>query len=42
MSFLDRLQHGWNAFNGNRDPTGYYKDVGAGYSRRPDRPRMSH
>ena len=42
MSFLDRLQHGWNAFNGNRDPTGYYKNLGAGYSRRPDRPRLSH
>ena len=42
MSFMDRLQHGWNAFNGNKDPTGYYANVGAGYSRRPDRPRMSH
>ena len=41
MSFLDRLQHGWNAFNGNRDPTGYYRNVGASYTYRPDRPRFS-
>lgn len=41
MSFMDRLQHGWNAFNGNRDPTGYYKNIGASYAYRPDRPRFS-
>lgn len=42
MSFLDRLQHGWNAFRNNRDPTDYYRnDIGVGYSYRPDRPRLS-
>ena len=42
MSFLDRLQHGWNAFRNNRDPTGsYYHNVGTGYSYRPDRPRLT-
>lgn len=40
MSFLDRLQHGWNAF-GNRDPTLGYPDVGGGYSYRPDRVRLT-
>lgn len=42
MSLWDRLQHGWNAFVNNRDPTShYYRDVGPGYSIRPDRPRFS-
>lgn len=41
MSFLDRLQHGWNAFNGNRDPTGYYRNTGVSHVYRPDRPRFS-
>lgn len=41
MGLLDRLQHGWNAFM-NRDPTQYYPlDIGAGYSYRPDRPRLT-
>lgn len=35
-----RLKHAWNAFL-NRDPTHYYPDVGAGYSRRPDRPILT-
>ena len=35
-----RLKHAWNAFL-NRDPTRYYPDVGAGYSRRPDRPILT-
>lgn len=34
-----RLKHAWNAFL-NRDPT-YFKNVGASYSYRPDRPRFS-
>jgi hypothetical protein len=38
--FGDRLKHAWNAFM-NRDPTGYYKDRGMGYSYRPDRPRLT-
>ena len=41
MSFMDRLQHGWNAFIGNRDPTNAYRNAGASYSFRPDRPRFS-
>lgn len=41
MGFLDRLQHSWNAFINNRDPTVTYHDIGSGYSRRPDRVRMS-
>ena len=40
MGFLDRLQHGWNAFM-NKDPTPKYSDYGPGYSTRPDRPRLS-
>ena len=35
-----RLKHGWNAFT-NRDPTYYQRSLGAGYSVRPDRPRLS-
>lgn len=40
MGFMDRLQHGWNAFMG-RDPTMRYQHMGAGYSIRPDRVRFS-
>lgn len=40
MGFMDRLQHGWNAFMG-RDPTTRYQNIGAGYSIRPDRVRFS-
>ena len=40
MGFLDRIQHGWNAFM-NKDPTYTYKNLGAGYTIRPDRPRVS-
>lgn len=40
-SIGSRLKHAWNAFTGNRDPTGYYRNIGEGYSRRPDRPRLS-
>ena len=36
-----RLKHAWNAFVNNRDPTVYYRDVGSGYSSRPDRPRLT-
>ena len=41
MSLLNRLQHGWNAFVNNRDPTYDYKDIGVSYSYRPDRPRLT-
>lgn len=40
MGIGDRLQHAWNAFF-NRSPTTYYRDVGTGYSYRPDRPMFS-
>lgn len=40
MGFIDRLQHGWNAFM-NKDPTHGYYDTGPGYSYRPDRPRLT-
>lgn len=34
-----RIRNAWNAFM-NRDPTKYIKDIGPGYSYRPDRMRM--
>lgn len=40
MGFIDRLQHGWNAFM-NKDPTRDYRDYGMSYSTRPDRPRLT-
>lgn len=40
VSFGSRLRRGWNAFR-NRDPTYFYKDIGAGYGYRPDRTRLS-
>ena len=40
MGFIDRLQHGWNAFM-NKDPTRGYYNTGPGYSYRPDRPRLT-
>ena len=36
MGVMDRLKHAWNTFN-NRDPTEQYRNVGSGYSSRPDR-----
>lgn len=43
-TFGSRLVHafssGWNAFM-NRDPTRNYYNIGAGYSYRPDRPRLT-
>nr|DAQ20076.1 MAG TPA: portal protein [Caudoviricetes sp.] len=35
-----RLRHAWNAFM-SRDPTPVYRDIGGGYSYRPDRPRLT-
>jgi hypothetical protein len=37
MGFMDRLQHAWNAFTNNRDPTSRWQDGGASYYTRPDR-----
>lgn len=41
MSLMSRIQHGWNAFINNRDPTYRYRDYGASYSYRPDRIRFT-
>lgn len=41
MGLLDRLQHGWNAFINNRDPTYRVSDIGASYFYRPDRPKFT-
>ena len=35
-----RLKHAWNAFRDNRSGSNY-REVGVGYSYRPDRPRLS-
>lgn len=40
-SIVKRAQHAWNAFMNNRDPTVVYRDIGPGYSYRPDRPRLT-
>lgn len=40
MGFLDRLQHGWNAFM-NKDPTSYGSNIGPSYTVRPDRVKFS-
>lgn len=40
MGFIDRLQHGWNAFM-NRDPTVHHPYGTSSYSYRPDRVRFS-
>lgn len=40
LSIGARLKHAWNVFT-NRDPTYYQRSLGAGYSVRPDRPRLS-
>lgn len=40
MGFIDRLQHGWNAFM-NKDPTYNRQDYGMSYFHRPDRPRLT-
>lgn len=39
-SFISNFKRGWNAFF-NRDPTSYWKDVGMGYTYRPDRARFT-
>lgn len=41
MGLFDRLQHGWNAFLNNRDPTIRYYNPGTSYAYRPDRPRFT-
>lgn len=40
MTLSDRLRNVWNAFM-NKDPTYYHRDIGAGYSYRQDRIRLT-
>lgn len=40
VSIGSRIKRSWNAFF-NKDPTKDYRDIGIGYSYRPDRPRFS-
>lgn len=40
-SIGSRIKRAWNAFTNNRDPTKYYRDLGASYSNRPDRPMFT-
>ena len=40
LSLGSRLKHAWNIFIG-KDPADYYRNVGTGYSYRPDRPRLT-
>ena len=35
-----RFKHAWNAFRSNGRQN-YYRDIGTGYSYRPDRPRLT-
>lgn len=37
MGIRDRLQHAWNAFTNNRDPTPRWEQLGNSYTYRPDR-----
>ena len=41
MSFLEQLQHGWNAFLGRDGPYYDYRNYGEAYYTRPDRVRFS-
>ena len=41
MGLGNRLQHAWNAFINNRDPTSGYRTINTMYSRRPDRVRFT-
>lgn len=40
LALGNRLKHAWNVFM-NKDPTGYYGDMGMGYAYRPDRIRLT-
>lgn len=41
MELIERIKNGWNAFINNRDPTYEYRNIGTGYSYRPDRVRFT-
>lgn len=38
---FDRIQHGWNAFKNNKDPTYNWGNAGTSYHSRPDRVRYT-
>lgn len=38
---FDRIQHGWNAFKNNKDPTSNWGNAGTSYHSRPDRVRYT-
>ena len=40
ITFGSRLKHAWDIFRG-REPTYEYRDIGSGYTYRPDRPRFT-
>ena len=40
-SRVDYLKHAWNVFRGRDHPSYYRRDVGPGYSHRPDRVRLT-
>lgn len=40
ITFGSRLKHAWDIFR-SREPTYEYRDVGSGYTYRPDRPRFT-
>lgn len=40
-SLGSRLKHAWNVLINNKDPTNYFGPMGASYSYRPDRPRLT-
>lgn len=42
MKFTDKLQHAWNIFVMNKDPTSGYVNAGTGSYYRPDRPRLTY
>ena len=41
MGLTDRLQHAWNAFRNNRDPTAQWDAMSSSYRYRPDRVRFT-
>ena len=40
-TLFSRFKRGWNAFRDDGDPVVQYRDIGASYSYRPDRPRFT-
>lgn len=42
LSLGSRLRHAWDVFRNREPTTNYYYNTGPGYSRRPDRPRLTN